>query len=964
MKRIIVALAAALITVTWPAGAAAQVEGGNVTGALRDQHGGVLVGAEVAAQASDARYSFTTDGQGAFRFLNLPPGRYVVTASFPGFATTTREALVEVGKSVELAVELRVAAVAETVSVNAAPPILDPRATGTATNFTSTELASIPTARDPFSLARIVPGVLMDRVNVGGNETGQQPLVTAKGSRQQDTSWTLDGVEITDMGAAGQSPTYFNFDNFDEVHISTAGNDIRARTGGVALDFIVKRGTNRYRGGLRGYFTNEALESANVRDELKTLAVPVTAATADHTKQLSDYGFDLGGPLFENRAWFYGSYSIQDIRLVRRAGALVDRTKLENSMLKVNWQASRNDMVNFVFFNGSKIKDYRSPGLVAFDAPTATFHQDNWYTDFPLHGLWKIGDDRVIGSNTFLSAKYAYYNTGTALTPMGGMDLQAGRSVPDSRSYGAFQRQVSARPQHTVNADVNWFVRALGVSHAVRYGAGYRKVDIYTENLWPGNAILGLEQSRTDLRAQVFRQGNGGNRVKYLNLYVGDSIVLNRMTLDFGVRHDRQWGSALASETAGNPAFPGVVPGLKFPGYDRPFTWNNLSPRAGVNIALDNARKTMARASYSRFAAQLPSTVVGYVNPSSTAGSVTFRWVDTNQDHFAQADEVNLAQQVGTAGGGFNPSNPTAVTSSNRIDPDLTAPVTQSFVAGVDREVMANLAVGVSYTRARTGNLYGNLSGNITPRVGVSLEDYTAGPTLTGTLPDGTTYSVPTFIPVAAKVTAGGAGFRLANVPGYTIDYNGLELTLVKRLSQRWMGRVAFSYNDSREHFSAAEGLYDTNGNPTRTVNEPLIDGGQHAPQASAGLYLNARWQFAANGMYQAPYGLEVAASVFGRQGYPFPIYRSQALGSDTLNVLVSPRVDTFRLANVWNTDVRVARAFRARQLGIRLVGDLFNVFNANTELVRVNNLGASNFNALSQNLSPRIFRIGVVVGF
>lgn len=961
MKNIVLALAIALPCAVH---VAAQVASGSITGSLQDPQGGVVVGAEVTAQAADARYQFTTDAAGQFRFLNLPPGRYTVAATVPGFSETTREAIVEVGKSSDLRLELRMAAIAETISVTAVPPIIDPRATGTATNFVESELASIPTARDPFSLARTAPGVLMDRVNVGGNETGQQPLITAKGSRQQDTTWTLDGVEVTDIGAAGQSPTYFNFDNFAEVHVSTAGHDIQARTGGVGLDFVTKRGTNQYRGAVRGYFTNDALESPNVPEELTRLARPVTPATADHTRQISDYGFDLGGPLLANRAWFYGSYSVQDVRLVRRAGSVIDTTSLENSMLKVNWRAGRNDMINFLFFNGSKIKENRAPGLVQFDAPTATFHQDNWYSDFPLHGLWKIGDDRVIGSSTFLSAQYAYYNTGTALTPMGGMDLQAGRSVPDSRSYGSFQRQVSARPQHTVNADVSWFVRLLGASHAVRYGAGYRKVDVYTENLWPGNGILGLEQSRTDFRAQVYRQGNGGNRVKYLDLYVGDSIALNRMTIDLGVRYDRQWGSALASETAANPAFPDVVPGLKFPGYDAPFTWNNVSPRAGINVALDGERTTMARASYSRYAGQLASTVIGYVNPSSTAGSVTFRWVDLNQDHFAQADEVNLSQQVGSAAGGFNPANPTAVGSTNQIDVDLAAPITQSLVAGVDRELFPNLAVGVSYTRARTSNLFGNLAGNITRRVGVTAADYTEGPTLTGTLPDGSAYSIPTFVPAAAAVAASGGGFRLANVPGYSIDYNGLEVTMVKRLSNRWMGRMAFSYNDSREHFGSPDGLYDTNGNPTSTVNEPLVDGGQHAPQASVGLYLNAKWQVSANGMYQAPYGIELAGSVFGRQGYPMPIYRSQALGADTLNVLVSPAVDTFRLADVWSTDLRIARSFRVERTTVRLVGDLFNAFNANTGLVRVNNIAAANFNALSQNLSPRIFRVGVVIGF
>ena len=117
--------------------------------------------------------------------------------------------------------------------------------------------------------------------------------------------------------------------------------------------------------------------------------------------------------------------------------------------------------------------------------------------------------------------------------------------------------------------------------------------------------------------------------------------------------------------------------------------------------------------------------------------------------------------------------------------------------------------------------------------------------------------------------------------------------------------------------------------------------------------------------MFQAPHGLEISGNVFGRQGYPFPLYRQVSLGADSgLQVLVTPQIDTFRYPNLWNTDLRVARDFKASKVNFRLIGDLFNVFNANTALVRVNNIAAPNFNLLAQNLSPRILRIGAVLGF
>jgi hypothetical protein len=66
----------------------------------------------------------------------------------------------------------------------------------------------------------------------------------------------------------------------------------------------------------------------------------------------------------------------------------------------------------------------------------------------------------------------------------------------------------------------------------------------------------------------------------------------------------------------------------------------------------------------------------------------------------------------------------------------------------------------------------------------------------------------------------------------------------------------------------------------------------------------------------------------------------------------------------VWDTDLRAARPFKFQTITLRVVGDVFNLFNANTVLVRNNNLGATTFNQIAQNLSPRIFRLGVEVKF
>src|SRR5581483_2082521 len=338
---------------------------------------------------------------------------------------------------------------------------------------------------------------------------------------------------------------------------------------------------------------------------------------------------------------------------------------------------------------------------ILFDAPTATYHQDNAYTGNPLHGLWKIADDRVFGSNFFVSGKAAFFNTGFILTPESGLTGQAGRSFTTAQSFGSINQTTNIRPQHIYNVDANSFLSGAGWSHDLKYGFGYRTAEAFSGNVYPGNMILAIENSPTDLRAQVFRQAAGSNKAYYTDLYVGDTLSKGRVTVDAGLRYDQQWGKALPSQTLANVAFPNVVPGLVFSGYDTPFTWKNASPRVGLTYALDEARRTVARASFSRYAGQLETGTVGVTNPSTTIGSATYRWVDLNGDHFAQANEVLLNQFI-TSAGGFNPANPTAVTSSNVLDPNLAAPKTSSLVVGLDRELLPNLAAQVNYSYTRT----------------------------------------------------------------------------------------------------------------------------------------------------------------------------------------------------------------------------------------------------------------------
>ena len=540
------------------------------------------------------------------------------------------------------------------------------------------------------------------------------------------------------------------------------------------------------------------------------------------------------------------------------------------------------------------------------------------------------------------------------------------------QAFGTTRAQRFIRPQNILNFDANYYQSGWGGNHDVKFGVGWRRHDATSQQIWPGNMIQA--QDFSDRRfARIYRNGNGTNRTEYLSFYVGDTFSRGRMTVDAGLRFDRQTGTALASSTLGNREFPNLVPGIEFAGYDAPFDWNTLHPRLGMTYALDDSRKTLVRANFSRYAGQLDANTVGFANLSGNAGFVDYPWEDLNGDLFVQGNEVLLSQGFIAPGGGFNPADPTSVVSADTIDPDLEAPVTTGFGFGLEREVMPNLAVAVNYTFSKSSGYVG-LTGAADPLGlmfipwrGLTRADYTQTGTLTGTLPDGSNYSVPIYAPNSALIAANGNGRELTNYDGYHTTYNGIELSIVKRMSNRWMMRGGFAWNNPREHYDAdARNLL---GNPTRYESSSLVDGGivaQRSAGSGAGdVFVNGKWQINVNGAYDVGRGFEVAGNFFGRQGNPYPIFQSATLGNDgSMRVLVTPELDTFRFDDIWNLDLRGSKTFTYQRLNMQLVADLFNVFNANTELNRQRNVTSPAFNRLTQNLSPRILRFGVRFGF
>jgi hypothetical protein len=981
MKRY---LALALALLLAGAGAAvAQIATGNIYGTVTDEQGAVLPAVTVTLSGDFGTRTTTSSSRGEFRFLNLDSGRYKLEVTMQGFGSVNREVVVTAGENVNLPFTLKVATVQETIEVSGETPLVDVKKRGTSTTLISDELEKVPNARDPWGVLKNVPGVMLDRMNIAGNENGQQANAGAKGSIEGDKTWAIDGLVVTDMTATGGSPSYFDFDAFQEINVTTGGANLVVGSPGIGINLVTKRGTNRFRGGARGFLTHDDLQSSNlpaalVHDPRLENPDGTFRDQADHIQQISDYGFDLGGPILKDKLWFYGSWGRQDIRLVRLVGT-PDKTKLTSYNVKLNWQATKDTMVSGFFFDGLKEKTGRSPGSGLNEPSSFLWDQSNAYEKNRPHGLWKLEVNQTFSPSFFMSAKAAYYNTGFGLFSR---DENTSYTYDYVRgvTLGAFYDYFPVRPQKALDVDGDYFVQATGGSHELKFGFGYREVTTSTNFHWTGNQLVGFINSDTDYEARLYREGSPGALAKYTYLYAGDAFTRNRLSINAGVRWDLQKAKNTPASAPANASFPDRLPGLTYAGDSSyPIDWKNIEPRAGLSYALDSGEKTVARASYARYASQLQFTWVQDENPVAP-GYLAYGWNDANGDRLVQPDEVLFDEFKGAVG--IDPANPTSAGSTpDKVDRNLKAPHTDEFIVGVDHELMPNFALGVAYTYRHNSDLTyrPHLAGpcDVNPTAAscpiIQPQQYTANdPVSAGG------YTVTTYSPSADLVEAGNFGRLRTNQPGYTQNFNGVELTLTKRLSNRWMGRAAFSWNAFKQNYSGVipvnggggtqggiggpgGGRY--NGNPTPTDLNSLTNdyvAAQSGGSGRATFYTTPRWQIYANALVQLPWNLELSGALFGRQGQIEPLYIKASAGLDgSFNVLATPTVDATRYSDVWDLDLRLARNIKVGSTTVTLSAEGFNIFNSGTTLQAFRQVNSTDFLRIDEILSPRIFRLG-----
>jgi hypothetical protein len=946
------ALALLLLVAALPA--MAQLQTGDLYGRTIDEQGKALPGVTVTLTSNvGAPQIQTTDEKGQFRFLGLYPGQYRISAETQGFSPLEYPNVsIRVGGKSDIELTLS-AALTEEINVVDEAPLIDERKVYQGSTVAAAELDQVPTARDPWSLLSLAPGVVVDRFNVGGNESGQQSNFLGMGSDSTQNTFAVDGVVLTDMNAVGGSATYFDFGAFEEVQFTVSSSDVTVATAGVTINQVTKRGTNEWRGQGRYLRTDGQLQSDP--------ALP----SGNRIDRVEEYGADVGGRLIKDHLWGWASYGESDINNIVQGGQL-DRTKLEDLNTKINFQGTSQLSGVLHYWTNDKLKFGRGAGPTR--APETTHNQTT------PQDIYKAELTFIPGSSLFVTGLWSRDDGIFTLDPQGPLDADRFRDE-EGVLRGTNYRFAQDAIIDQARVDANYFFDAGKTNNELKFGAGFRDQENHSTTTWPrGKFVVAGELLGIDGNVEqvVFpRNKSIGIDSTYDTAWVQDTVTFDRWTINAGLRYDKQTLENLPSSDPGNPLAQGLLPAINFSGNDAGgFEWETIVPRVGITYALGENRTTLLRGTFSRYVEQLGQLpLASRVNPIGYSYAY-FYFTDANGNLVLDPGEYPSLEFGYTYN--IDPDNPAALLTPNVNDPNLEPYKTDEVSFGIEHAFRSNLAGGLTLTYRNVFDIPEArllITDDATGQTRLATRgDYVQTSTVTGTLPNGRTGSAAVYNLRDGLSSTGGTFYTNGDREQ---DYFGVTASFTRRLVNHWSMRGHVSWNDWNWKIGPEFRKYD---DPTDVVTDSLgyADGDDPFAEQSGSNKSNvlsgSRWSFNLSGLYQVapqrPWGFNAGLAVTGREGFASTPYVRRSGGAGRRDVQLTGDFDEFRNPDVVVVDGHLDKEFSFGETAFVLSVDGFNLSNEDYVLQRERDLGTTRANAINETLSPRVFRVGATFRF
>jgi len=783
MKRKIGWLVVLLVFV-FVGGLFAQEQTGQIVGTVKDETGAVLPGVTILAKSpSLVGYAKTvTDKYGYYRLLNLPPGTYTITASLEGFATVKRENIeLRLGKVLRVDFTMKVAAVAETITVTGEAPLVDVKKSASAMSITKEMFTTLPRGRNFLSVVDLSPSANFENM-FGGR-------LSVDGASSSENVFFVDGLDTSSM-YTGNSLLTVPFEFVDEIQVKTGGYEAEygGSMGGV-INVVTRSGGDTFHGEGVLYYNGSSVAGGPQPilrlDPLDPHKAQYLTYDEDTWYRLEP-GFNLGGYIKKGKVWFYNSYIPVYSRTKRHVtfvpsgieGDYTQKQYTHNLIGKITAQLSSKMRVSGSYdLNWYKwIGDL--PSRAGTDNP-----DKNWADTGYVYPRWSgaVNFNYIPNQNLMFSARagYFYTNVKQLLGPPGPRYYFVNTSnigipgIPPEHQHGTYwanysyddgyQTKKDIRTRTMARGDATYFFRAGGehnvktgvqfvriaedvddayahkyyriywdrTYHSSFIGGDYKGTYGYLEVRWPFGVVANIHSDRWAIYAQ-------------------DSwTIKDRLTINYGVRLEKE----------DIPSFSDL-PEYQYPPIAFGFT-DKVAPRIGFAYDVEGDGNSKLFGSWGIY-----YDVMKLALAEGSYGG--FKWISTYYplnrcDFWNWTDDTDFGEPIEAINW--------RIPSFDTTDPDLKPTAQWELSLGYERKLSDVLALSIRYIRKRLIRTIED--------VGVAT-------------PEGEVYYItnPGF-GLSQKMWAEG----YPKTPKAVRHYDAIEVRFEKRYSDNWMGGLSYTWS-------------------------------------------------------------------------------------------------------------------------------------------------------------------------
>jgi hypothetical protein len=772
-----------------------------------------------------------------------------------------------------------------------------------------------------------------------------------------DSNWNVDGANITDPSAVGSAPAYLNMNQYEELQVTVGASDITAQTGGLQLNFVTKKAGNRMAGDFHLYVSDKDWELHKALTPYEVAQNYVTPGI----NRLYQYGINFGGPIVKDKWFWIGSWAVQDVH-GRTLTNDEDSTWLVGAYLKTNFQLG-NTTGEFHLTYDNKSKWGRT--MLSSAQQNNGSLADQTGATYVFYGALQ----QILG-NLMLELKGTYNDGGFTMAPRGskinpadghdeGADWQFFYTprlyLDDVYYYNANHNVID------VALNGNYFAeKVLGGDHEIRFGFDFNNGDTTTQTLYPNQRIcFTYLQSNPSAFQLVMLLPDWDFDVHFerISAYISDTATSGKLTVNLGVRYDREQGK---TNSVTMPAFTWYQPGSPYsnlqmyPDQLGAFTvpkgikapaYKVFSPRLSCAYDITGDGKNVVKLSLARYGAQSGNFLIYNLYPHR---EIDVYWYD-NGDFIPQYNEL----------GGIAWTNTNLVDYAKGLEnvqysSGYNSPLLDEMTLSYERQLGEDLAIGLTGFYKKQHNLASS-KGIMADGSIETKDNWYLWKTIT-------TGSVQSEVWARHEIQVGTYYYNWDKAYN---RYLAGQLTLTKKLSNKWMADMSFIYFDWKQKRYAEETLNMTNFD---YFNDCVV-----APESGGsgfeGIYMNAPWQFKLSGLCQLPWGINITGVFQAREGYVIPYYASATGtpgGVGTQMVYESnKKFGDDRLPTLWILNLGLEKTFKiSDSTSCTLFVDGYNITNNQITLIVDNFLTSSTKNNALMVTNAGDFQFGARINF